>query len=157
MYDATSRKDIRRAEKDLAAAAEASARFVRTAMSTTSGRKWFHTLLASCGVFTIDPVFEPHRDYFFLGIRNVGMRIFAELQTACPDLYILMENEAHARPNDPGAVSPVPDAVRDTPDASPGDTDTSAPELAGGPLAGWNFASPDELARAIASHRAHRQ
>ena len=94
MYDATSRKDIRRAEKDLAAAAEASARFVRTAMSTASGRKWFHTLLASCGVFTIDPVFEPNRDYFFLGIRNVGMRIFAELQTACPDLYILMENEA---------------------------------------------------------------
>ena len=140
MYDATSRKDIRRAEKDLAAAAEASARFVRTAMSTTSGRKWFHTLLASCGVFTIDPVFEPNRDYFFLGIRNVGMRIFAELQTACPDLYILMENEAHDRPSDPGAVSPVPDAVRDTSDPSPDADDPASPELARSALAGWNFA-----------------
>jgi hypothetical protein len=156
MYDATSRKDIRRAEKELAAAAEASARFVRVAMSTTSGRKWFHSLLASCGVFTIDPTFEPNRDYFFLGIRNVGMRIFAELQTACPDLYILMENEAHDRPSNPATVSPVPDATV-YPDSGDAPDDTAPSELTGSPSAGWNFAPSDELARALASRRNRTQ
>ena len=96
-YDASNRKQIRVAEK---AAADLNAQrieFLRAALNTIQGRTWFYHFLADCGIFHIDPTFEPHRDYFALGLRNAGMKTFSEIKSHCPDLYILMEQQEHAR------------------------------------------------------------
>ncbi len=139
-YDASSRKDIRAAEKSAARLANDRLQFLRAALSTREGRAWFYHFLADCGVFHVDPVFEPHRDYFLLGQRNVGMRIFAEIKTNCPDQFILMEREENVRlstatpqrPHSPSPgrdlegrgerTDPTPDPVLD-PFADPADGD----------------------------------
>jgi hypothetical protein len=131
-YDASNRKDIRKAEKRAAEVDRARAEFLRHAMSTTAGRLWFHDLLTECGVFRVDPTFDPHRDYFLLGIRNIGLRIFAEIQATTPDLYILMEQEAYARS--------IADTVRDGTDRSAG---PGRGEYPGSPNGGWNDPGPD--------------
>lgn len=96
-YDASSRKDIRLAEKAAARLATTRLDFLRAALTTPQGRAWFYHFLADCQVFAVDPIFEPHRDYFIQGQRNIGMRIFAEIKSNFPDLYILMEQDENAR------------------------------------------------------------
>jgi hypothetical protein len=97
MYDASDRKSIRAAEKAAARLDAERIEFLRAALSTIQGRTWFYHFLADCQVFAIDPTFDSPRDYFALGQRNVGMRIFAEIKTHCPDRYIAMEQQEHAR------------------------------------------------------------
>lgn len=96
-YDASNRKQIRAAEKSADRLDQDRVEFIRAALATTQGRTWFYHFLADCGVFQIDPTFEPHRDYFALGMRNVGMKVFSDIKSHCPDLYILMEQQEHAR------------------------------------------------------------
>lgn len=96
-YDASNRKQIRVAEKAASQLEAQRIEFLRAALGTIQGRTWFYHFLADCGVFQIDPTFEPHRDYFALGMRNVGMKTFSEIKTHCPDLYILLEQQEHAR------------------------------------------------------------
>ena|ERR1700722_1467126 len=96
-YDASNRKQIRIAEKAAADLESMRIEFLRAALSTPQGRTWFYHFLADCGVFRIEPCFEPNRDYFELGLRNAGMKVFADIKSNCPDLYILMEQQEHAR------------------------------------------------------------
>lgn len=96
-YDASNRKQIRAAEKAAERLEQDRIEFIRAALATTQGRTWFYHFLADCGVFQIDPTFEPNRDYFALGMRNVGLKVFADIKSNCPDLYILMEQQEHAR------------------------------------------------------------
>lgn len=96
-YDASNRKQIRVAEKAATDLDAQRIEFLRAALNTIQGRTWFYHFLADCGIFHIDPTFEPHRDYFALGMRNAGMKTFSEIKSYCPDLYILMEQQEHAR------------------------------------------------------------
>ena len=96
-YDASNRKQIRVAEKAARRADLDRVEFVRAAMATTQGRTWFFYLLESCHVENQPPTFEPHRDYFMFGERNVGLRIKADILTHCPDQYIQMIKESNAR------------------------------------------------------------
>lgn len=96
-YDASNRKQIRIAEKAATQLEAERIEFLRTALSTHQGRTWFYHFLADCRIFHVDPTFEPNRDYFIDGMRNVGMKTFLEIKTNCPDLYILMEQQEHAR------------------------------------------------------------
>jgi hypothetical protein len=97
MYDASNRKSIRAAEKAAKRLEADRVEFLQAALGTRQGRTWFYHFLADCGAFVIAPSFDPHQDYFQLGQRNVGLRIFAEIKSHCPDQYILMEREEYAR------------------------------------------------------------
>ena len=98
-YNASSRKDIRAAEKLEAEARRAHLEFLAAAMSTAQGRAWFHAHLASCQCFVVVPTFEPNRDYFDIGRKSVGLPLMADLQTHCPNEYLQMMREEDARIN----------------------------------------------------------
>jgi len=131
-YNAASRKDIRRAEKDARIDETMRIDFLRAAMSTTQGRAYFYEFLEFCHLFADpfsgDALVEAYRK----GERNVGLRTFADLLAHCPDYYIQMVKEANDRRT-------ARDARR--PSADPDDTadDPSADEHAGGADAGWDF------------------
>jgi hypothetical protein len=97
MYDASNRKQIREAEKAARRADKDRVEFLRATLNHVQGRTWFYTLLADCHCFNQPPTFDPHKDYFALGERNVGLRIFAEIIAHCPDQYLQMMKEADAR------------------------------------------------------------
>ena len=96
-YDASDRKQIRQAEKAAARTSQDRIEFLRTSLSTIQGRAWFYNFLDECHCFSQPPAFDPHRDYFALGERNVGLRIFAEIIAHCPDQYLTMMKESNAR------------------------------------------------------------
>lgn len=96
-YDASNRKDIRRAQKAAAIAERDRIQFLATIMSTTPGRAWMYDLLTQCQIFSTVPTFNPHQDYFALGQRNVGSRLFSEIMTHCPDQYTQMTKEENVR------------------------------------------------------------
>lgn len=97
MYDASSRKDIRRAEKAAALAEADRINYLCSAMSIPQGRAWFYDLLERCHLFNQPPVFETNKDYFAFGERNIGTQIFDDILRNCPDDYIQMMREANER------------------------------------------------------------
>lgn len=96
-YDASNRKDIRRAEKASRQAELERVNFLVGAMSIPQGRQWIHTLLEDCHLFTSQFVSDPYLKYWADGERNVGLRIFADISAHCPDAYIQMIKEANDR------------------------------------------------------------
>ena len=86
-YNASSRKDIRRAEKEAVIDETMRIDFLRAAMSTTQGRAFFHDFLEFCHLFadpfTGDALIEAYRK----GERNVGLRTFADLLAHCPSRW----------------------------------------------------------------------
>lgn len=136
-YDASSRKDIRRAEKDALIDETMRVDFLRAAMSTLQGRAYFHDFLEFCHLFADpfsgDALIEAYRK----GERNVGLRTFADLLAHCPDYYIQMVKEANDR-----RIARDAAAAR-----SPRRSDnTSTDELGGSPNPGWDVEErPDAL------------
>lgn len=98
-YDASNRKDIRAAEKAQARFDRDRVEYLVASLGTIQGRTWFWSLLSDCQMFSLAPTFDSPKDYFQLGQRNVGMRIFAEIMSNCPDQYITMSKEANVRSN----------------------------------------------------------
>lgn len=97
LYNASDPKDIRRAAKASAADDAERISFIKSSMSTIGGRAWFYNFLSACHLFDSAPTFDPNRDYFALGERNVGLRTFTDILSHCPDLYIVMMQEAHIK------------------------------------------------------------
>jgi hypothetical protein len=110
MYDASSRKDIRRAEKAASRAEADRVEFIRAALSTFQGRAWFHDLLAFCHIFADPFSGDALREAYSKGERNIGLYIYNDVVTHCPDQFIRMMREAHEKElayeqsgrNDPG-------------------------------------------------------
>lgn len=96
-YDASNRKDIRRAEKEARAHELARIDYLKAAMSVAQGRHWFYDLLEFCGCWRESSTFESNKDYYLAGMRNVGLRMFADITANCPDEYITMVKEANGR------------------------------------------------------------
>jgi hypothetical protein len=97
MYDASNRKDIRRAEKEARQDEIRALDYLIGAMSIPQGRAWFYDLLEACHCFNEVPNWEPYQEMYYKGMRNVGLRVFAQITAHCPDDYILMMKEANAR------------------------------------------------------------
>lgn len=97
MYDASNRKDIRRAEKAARIAEAERINYLKAAMSTVAGRNWFCDLLEACHLFSDPFTADPLREAYSKGERNVGLRLFSDIIAHCPDYYILMMREANAR------------------------------------------------------------
>ena len=112
-YDASNRKDIRRAEKDAKADEIARIDFLRAAMSTIQGRAWFYNLLEFCHLFTDPFSGQALLEAYSKGERNVGLRIFADLLAHCPDYYIQMVKDANDRRISRDNRRPEPDPSDD--------------------------------------------
>lgn len=96
-FNASSRKDIRAAEKEAKLAETNNREVVTDLMSTTIGRAWVLAKLESCHMFNDpfsgDALLEAYRK----GERNVGLVLLADLMLFCPDQYVLMMREANDR------------------------------------------------------------
>lgn len=97
-YDGSDRKHIRQAEK---AAKQAEARrrnFVKRLMIDMDGREWMHDLLTKCHCFH-SPFVKgaPDATAFLCGEQNLGLQIFADVVSVCPNEYVLMMQEANAK------------------------------------------------------------
>jgi hypothetical protein len=67
---------------------------IKTLMSSEAGRIWIWDHLSDCGLYRMSARSgDAHMTYFNEGERNVGLRLLAQLQRACPDLYALMTKE----------------------------------------------------------------
>jgi hypothetical protein len=94
MRNAAERKDIRRAEKLAAESERSRIEFVFAAMSTKQGRIWFHNLLAACGIFDGSFTGDALLEAFTKGQRNIGLFIYNDIVTNCPDQFVTMMKEA---------------------------------------------------------------
>ena len=92
--NASERKSIRRAEKLAAETERARIEFVVAAMSTIQGRAYFHALLSNCGIFDGSFSGDALVEAFTKGQRNIGLMIYNDIVTHCPDSFVTMMKEA---------------------------------------------------------------
>lgn len=97
VYNASDRKDIRRAEKAAALHHSNKMAFLRAAMGSSEGRAWFHDLLTFCHLFSDPFTGNALQEAYSKGERNVGLALFADIVRECPDQYLQMMREANAR------------------------------------------------------------
>lgn len=95
MRNAAERKDIRQYEKFAKVKEQARIDFVVAAMSTTQGRAWFHGLLSGCGIFDGSFSGDALLEAFTKGQRNIGLMIYNDIVSNCPDSFVLMMKEAN--------------------------------------------------------------
>lgn len=97
MRNASTRKDIRRAEKLSAEAERTRVDFVVAAMDTVQGRTWFHSFLSVCGIF--DGSFSGNAlvEAFAKGQRNIGLMVYNDIVSNCPDSFVQMMREANIK------------------------------------------------------------
>lgn len=94
MRNAANRKSIRLAEKFAAETERSRIEFICAAMSTKQGRAWFHSLLATCSIFDGSFSGDALLEAFTKGQRNIGLTIYSDIVTNCPDSFIQMMREA---------------------------------------------------------------
>lgn len=97
MYNASERKEIRRAEKAAKQRETERIDFVIGAMSVRQGRAWFHDLLASCHIFNDPFTGDALVEAYSKGERNIGLSIYRDLVGNCPDLFVRMMQEANEK------------------------------------------------------------
>jgi hypothetical protein len=96
-YNAADRKDIRRAEKAAKVHETMRVDFLVAAMSHKQGRAWFHEHLSRCHMFATSFTGDPLTSAFAEGERNVGLQTYSDVMAHCPDMFVLMMQEAHER------------------------------------------------------------
>lgn len=128
-YNASDRKDIRRAEKS-AKLAEANRRAVLVGlMSTIPGREWVWNKLAEASIFATTYSDSTNRMYFLEGQRAFGLALLDDILAACPDQFIQAMREQNARRTE-----------RDAADATRSDRDLG--ERPSGEEPGWDDQGP---------------
>lgn len=129
MANAAQRKDIRAAEKAAKAHETLRTDFLVNALSTKSGRLWFHDFLTFCHMFNDPFTGQALVEAYSKGERNVGLRVYSDIMANCPDLFVTMMQEANEREiiNDRSSHRNDPEFDFD------GDADASDDELAGSP------------------------
>jgi hypothetical protein len=96
-YQASERKDIRKAEKAQAIHERARLEFVFSMMATISGRTWAYDLLVRCHIFQNPFTPDALATAFGCGEMNIGQAVLADIMQACPDQYVIMMREANVR------------------------------------------------------------
>ncbi len=125
MRNASERKDIRRYEKAAKIAEQDRINFIVAAMSTSAGRTYFRDLLASCHIFADPFTGDALLEAYSKGERNIGLKIYNDIVTNCPDDFVLMMKEAN--------IAEQVNERRDSDDRDTDDADGSPDgEFAGG-------------------------
>ena len=96
-FDASNRKDIRRAEKESRQVDRRRGEVITALMSTTAGRAYVWSELEANHVFHSSFADLALRMAFLEGERNVGLRLIDTIMEWCPDEFILMWRENRAR------------------------------------------------------------
>lgn len=96
-FDASDRKQVRRAEKAAAVIDRQRVEVVASLMSTIAGRAYVHDKLVSAHVFQTSFAPDALAMAFAEGERNQGLQLLNDVMTASPDAYILMTREASER------------------------------------------------------------
>ena len=94
MYDASSRKDVRKAEKAARLASAQDREAIRKIMIDTFGRAWMWHKLSAARVFSDPFTGDPLVEAYNKGYRNFGMMLLGDIMLYCPDQYIQMTREA---------------------------------------------------------------
>lgn len=97
MYDASNRRDIRKAEKEARQAEISRLDYLKAAMAVPQGRAWFHDFLEACHLFSDPFTGDPLREAYTKGERNVGLLIYSDIVQHCPDDFVQMMKEANVR------------------------------------------------------------
>src|SRR6266702_1556336 len=97
MYDASNRKDVRKAEKAARQQERTRQDIIKGIMSVAGGRSWMLDILESCHVFASSFSIDSSRMAFSEGERNVGLQLLNDIMAACPDQYVVMMRERNER------------------------------------------------------------
>jgi hypothetical protein len=96
-YNASERKDVRRAEKDARVAERHEQEVLVSIMGTIAGREWMCALLERCHVFASSFSDNAGAMAFAEGERNIGLQLLNGIMAACPAQYVLMMGERNER------------------------------------------------------------
>lgn len=94
MTDFDDEQRLKDAEQNQKLAAERQRDDLKHVMSSVQGRRLIWLLLNNAGVFSLSFTGDNASTNFNEGRRNEGLRLFNEVMTHCPDLYLTMANEA---------------------------------------------------------------
>jgi hypothetical protein len=120
MYDASSRKDVRKAEKSARIASRDDADAIKKIMSDTFGRAWMWRKLEAAHIFSDPFTGDPLIEAYNKGFRNFGMIFLADIMLHCPNQYLKMTQEANVR------------RINDDNDSNPASSEHSGGEDANG-------------------------
>ena len=95
MRNASERKDIRRYEKQAKLRETNRINFIVVAMSTPAGRVWFHDFLSACHIFADPFTGDALVEAYSKGERNVGLKVYNDIVSNCPNYFIDMMKEAN--------------------------------------------------------------
>ena len=95
MRNASERKDIRRYEKQAKLRETNRINFIVAAMSTPAGRVWFHDFLSACHIFADPFTGDALVEAYSKGERNVGLKVYNDIVSNCPNYCIDMMKEAN--------------------------------------------------------------
>ena len=96
-YNATERSDIKVAQAAVKLADRQDDEVLLSIMRGTAGRAWMFRLLAACHIHQTTFSGDALLGAFKEGERNIGLLLETNLLRVCPDSYISMMREAHAR------------------------------------------------------------
>lgn len=137
-YDASSRKDVRKAEKSAARAERNRGEVLRTLASTTAGRQFLWEQLEAAHIFTTPYSSDTNQTYFNLGEQNAGLRLLTDITRYCPEEFIQAMREANARRTE-SDTSAIANATAERPsseDADGGVEGSTGSQLDYNPTAG---------------------
>lgn len=97
MYDASNRKDVRKAEKAARLAVRDDRDAIVKIMSDTFGRAWMWRKLEAARIFTDPFTGDALVEAYNKGYRNFGSILLADVMLHCPDQYLQMTREANVR------------------------------------------------------------
>ncbi len=72
---------------------------LKQVMSTEYGRRFIWKTLSASGVFEASFTSDPYITSFNEGRRNKGLELFNDVMSVCPDLYLVMAEEAKEQEN----------------------------------------------------------
>lgn len=113
-YDASNRKDIRRAEKESARAERNRGAVLREIASTTAGREYLWHQLEAAHIFTTPFSLDTNQTMFNLGEQNAGLRLLADITQFCPEEFITAMREANGRRTQSNNANATADDTADT-------------------------------------------
>lgn len=125
VYDASNRKDVRKAEKAARLAIAQDREAIRKIMVDSFGRAWMWHKLSAARVFSDPFTGDPLVEAYNKGNRNFGMMLLGDIMLHCPEQYIQMTREAmenERRINDDNDSGSASSDAADTAEHSRGQT-----------------------------------
>lgn len=94
-YNANDEKQVAKAKKDAELSGALRLDVIKNVMQTPAGRAWIYDWLSRCHVYSTPFILgASDGTAFACGEQNIGQQLIADVQSAAPDLYLTMIQEA---------------------------------------------------------------